>query len=518
MFFPTLIHDSLTVSSRLFPDKAALICAGQTCTYRQLDEQSNQLARWLLQKGIQRGDRVIILLDNSIESVISLYGILKAGGAFVMLNSGLKADKLAYIADNADARFLVTSRFKLETVKQATRNISSLFVVCTDANSAGKHASFIEWNQIFNESADPVNLPEPLIDQDLAALIYTSGSTGLPKGVMQPHGKMLSVAKSIIQYLANTEQDVILNVLSLAFGYSLYQVVMSVIFGGTVILEKSFIYLHDILKKIPQYHVTGFPLVPTILATLFKVQDISQHDFSRLRYVTNAGDALPVAYVRKFRSLWPHISIYPMYGLTECVRVCYLPPEHVDQRPDSVGFAIPNCRVLVEREDGSAALPDEVGQLVIEGTNVMPGYWKDPELTAKVFRPGSHTGQTRLYSGDLFRKDPDGFLYFVSRIGDMIKTRGERVSPKEIESYLCQMPGVAEAAVVGVPDDILGQVPKAFIVCTEGTTLEKKEVLQYAASKLENFMVPKYIDFLTELPKTLNGKIDTLSLKKGIVR
>jgi acyl-CoA synthetase (AMP-forming)/AMP-acid ligase II len=304
-----------------------------------------------------------------------------------MLNSGLKADKLAYIADNADARFLVTSRFKLETVKQATRNIASLFVVCTDANSAGKHASFIEWNQIFNESADPVNLPEPLIDQDLAALIYTSGSTGLPKGVMQPHAKCSVSPKASFNTLP-TPNRMLFSMSSLWHSdTALYQVVMSVIFGGTVILEKSFIYLHDILKKIPQYHVTGFPLVPTILATLFKVQDISQHEFFPPALCHQRRRCFACNLCPEISFPLAHISIYPMYGLTECVRVCYLPPEHVDQRPDSVGFAIPNCRVLVEREDGSAALPDEVGQLVIEGTNVMPGYWKDPELTAKVFRP-----------------------------------------------------------------------------------------------------------------------------------
>lgn len=514
MFYPTLVHDTLTLSARNFPDKAALICGKQSCTYRQLDESSNQLSRRLIQMGLRRGDRVIIFLENSIESVIALYGILKAGGVFVMLNGGLKADKLSYIAQNADACLFVTSRPKLDTAKQAADNMENISILCTGFNGADTGDEFvIAWERIFDESSEPVIFAEPLIDQDLATLIYTSGSTGQPKGIMSPHAAVLAAARSIIQYLRNTPDDIILSVLPLSFDYGLYQVLMSVTFGGTVVLEKSFTYIHPVLQRIAEHQVTGFPIVPTIVAMLLNMQRLDQYDFSSLRYISNTGAALPVEHIRRFRALFPDVDIYSMFGLTECKRTCYLPPEQIDIRPASVGKAIPNCRTMIVDEDGAPLPPGQIGELVIMGANVMAGYWKDPELTAKTYRPGPLHGKTMLYSGDYFKQDEEGFLYFLGRKDDMIKTRGERVSPKEIENTLSRMPGVAEVAVIGVPDDMLGQVAKAFIVRTDQAAICQRDVLLYASQKMENFMVPKYVEFLSALPKTPNGKIDKKTLK-----
>jgi amino acid adenylation domain-containing protein len=519
MFDSTLVHEWLTCSAQKVPDKPAIICAERMMTYRQLDSDSDRLADTLLEQGLLPQDRVVIFMDNSIETVVSLYGVLKAGGAFVILNTSLKADKLAYILTNADAVALISHTSKARIVMEALDKLQSR--PKTIWVHPGKilpepivHAtSGVHWDIMLQKPLSGMSRPR-LSDQDMAALIYTSGSTGQPKGVIQPHGKIIAVAKSIIQYLENTSDEIILNVLSLSFGYGLYQILMSVMVGGTVVLEKSFVYLHDVLRKVSQYKATALPLVPTIAAMLLNMNDLSTYDFSSLRYITSAGAALPPEHTRRMRQLWPHVKIIPMHGLTECVRTCYLPPDQIDTRPDSVGIAIPGCQLSIVDANGNEVGPDQTGEMVVSGVNVMPGYWKDPQLTAQVFRSGKIPGQVYLYTGDLFRRDPQGFLYFVARKDDMIKTRGERVSPKEIENALLRIEGVAEAVVIGIPDPILGQVPKAFLVKKTDSILTENDVLLFASQNLENFMVPKTVQFVIELPKTPNGKIDKTALKQ----
>lgn len=260
--------------------------------------------------------------------------------------------------------------------------------------------------------------------------------------------------------------------------------------------------------------VTGFPLVPTIASILLQMDNLTKMDLSSLRYLTNAAAALPVAYIRRLQELLPHVRIYSMYGLTECTRASYLPPEELHQRPDSVGIPIPNEEVSVLGEDGKEVRPGEVGELVIRGSNVMQGYWNAPEETARTFRPGRYRGEVLLYSGDLFKRDEEGFLYFVARKDDMIKTKGEKVSPKEIENALMEIQGVIEAAVIGVPDDILGQSIMAFVVAERGKELTEMDVVKYCTRNLEPFMVPKRVEFREGLPKSPNGKVDKKALRE----
>lgn len=518
MFDSPLVHEWLNTTARISPDKTAILCAGQAVTYRQLDQQSNTLADTLLSFGLKPQDRVVIFMDNCIESVISLYGTLKAGGVFIILNTSLKAEKLAYILNNAEANILIShtskARIVLEAINRAHIKPKTIWVHPSPAlpEVIATSAPSVHWDSLLQNP--PARQERPQITGDnLAALIYTSGSTGEPKAIMQPHEKMVAVSKSIISYLESSSNDVVLNVLSLSFGYGLYQILMSTMFGGTVILEKSFVYLHDILKKVADYQVTVFPIVPTVAAMLFNLNDLAAYDFSSLRLITSAGAALASEHSRKMRLLWPNVKIIPMHGLTECVRTCYLPPEQIDIRPDSVGIAIPGCQLSIVDENGNELSNGQTGEMVVSGVNVMPGYWKDPELTAKVFRKDGH-GQVRLYTGDLFKRDNEGYLYFVARKDDMIKTRGERVSPKEVENVLLRIDGVVEAAVLGIPDPILGQVPKAFVVRKAGSMLTEADILLFATQNMENFMVPKIVQFLSELPKTFNGKIDKKTLKE----
>lgn len=523
-FDPTLVHEWLVRSARRLPDKVALICGAQRWSYRAVNLRTDHLAMALAEQGVQRQDRVVVLLDNSAETVISLYGILKAGGVFIVLAGSVKGAKLRYILDNSGAKILITHVSKAKVVKDALgENPEDRRLVWVGPSRRIPEeftGSSVSWDDIFSGFTEQSVLGKKdgklprCIDVDLATLIYTSGSTGEPKGVMSTHHNMISAARSIVQYVGNVEDDIILDVLPLSFDYGLYQVIMAFMFGGTIVLEKSFLYLHTILERIAHEKVTGFPIVPTIVAMLLKLQDLTQYDLSSLRYMTNTGAALPVEHIRRLRSMFPRITMISMFGLTECKRVSYLPPEELDRIPSSVGKAMPNCEVFVVDEDGNEVPPGETGELIIRGSNVMQGYWKDPQITARTYRDGQYPSGRILHSGDYFRKDEQGYLYFLGRKDDMIKSKGERISAKEVENNISAMEGVAEVAVVGLPDEIFGQAIKACIVPAPNVELLDKQVLKYCAANMETFMVPKYIEFMDSLPKTPNGKIDKKLLKQ----
>ena len=526
MFSPILVHDYLKLSATRFPDKEALVFGEERWTYKSIEEYSSCFGDVLLNIGVKSHDRVVIFMDNCPEIVIALFGVLKARGTFVILNGSMKAGKLAYIMRDSGAEVLITHTGKAGVVLDALSDVPHRCRVIWSGDPGripGKSSSrHMAWSTIFeapertgirDRSGSSPGDSRCCIDTDLASLVYTSGSTGEPKGVMSSHYNMVSAARSIIQYLENTSDDIILNVLPLAFDYGIYQIMMAFMFGGTVVLEKSFLYPNKVLDLIQKENITGFPIVPTIAALLLRMQNLSNFDFSSLRYITNTAAALPVDHIHKLRALFPHVKLYSMFGLTECKRVSYLPPEELDRRPLSVGKAIPNCEVFIVDGDGREVPPGEVGELVVRGANVMCGYWNAPELTARTFRNGSRSGERLLHSGDFFRKDEEGFLYFVARKDEMIKSKGERVSPKEVENVLCGLKGIVEAAVIGVADEVLGQAIKAFVSCDPEARLTEKDILKHCTNHLEAFMIPKYVRFLPELPRTSNGKVDKRLLR-----
>jgi len=507
-----LLHDFLTESARKFPDKTALIFSSRRITYRELDRQSNRLAHALIDLGVERGDRVAIFLDNSPESVIALFGVLKAGAVFIMLCAGLKTGKLDYILNQSGARVLISHKNK-RRIFNGIHASTNLIKIIIEEDEIQKDSP-LTWDKIMSDPPDHVRYPSDHcparrnIDLDLAALIYTSGSTGDPKGVMLTHLNMVCAATSITSYLKNTPDDIIMNVLPLSFDYGLYQVLMAVKFGGTVVLEKSFLYPYAVIEKMIREKVTGLPLIPTLAAMILQMESLKGYDFSSLRYITNTGAVLPETHIKKLKATFPHAAIYSMYGLTECKRVSYLPPEELDQRPNSVGKPMPNVEVFIVDEKGNSVCPGVVGELVVRGSNVMRGYWNDPKETDRVLKAGRYQGEQVLYTGDFFRMDEEGYLFFAGRKDDLIKTRGERVSPREVENVLCQIDGVSEAVVIGVPDNLLGQTIKAFILPVLGSDLGEKEIIAYCMDKLECSMVPKYVEFLSEFPRTATGKID----------
>ena len=501
------VEEFLARSSSRFPDKTALVDGSRRTSYALMEELANRFGQVLRGCGLHRGDRVVIYADNCTEAVVAIFGTLRAGRVFSPVNPTTKADKLAFILNNCRAEVIVTQGKLLDVVREAISHSPTVKTcIILDAEAPDDIPGGLSLTRAMAETSGETPA-DPGIDIDLAMIIYTSGSTGFPKGVMMTHQNIVHAANSITTYLRNTPDDIVLSVLPISFDYGLYQVLMTFRMGMTLILEKSFAFPQVILKRLTEEKVTGFPVVPTIAAILLQLQNLKPGMFPHLRYLTNTAAALPPAHIQRLQELFPQTLIFSMYGLTECKRCTYLPPEELRNRPGSVGKAIPNSEAWVVNEQGQVCKPQEVGELVIRGGHVMKGYWENPEATEKCLKAGPHPWEKVLYTGDLFRTDEDGFLYFVGRKDDIIKTRGEKVSPKEVENVLYMLPGVKEAAVVGVPDPILGSAIKAVLVLAEGEQLKEQQIIAHCAAHLEDFMVPRLLEFRDTLPKTSSGKI-----------
>jgi len=515
-----LVHDFLEESARRYPHKTALVCGNHRLSFAQVDMKANRLAHALVLSGIRPGDRVSIYLENSVEAVIAIFGILKAGGVFSAVNPSMKADKLAYVVrdEGASALITVNDTLRRRTVTEMLALTEVPTVVWVGGVPHENHAaetSFRDWDDLLAASSD---VP-PCVDRDridLGTIIYTSGTTGTPKGVVSAHSDMVFAATSIASYLENSAEDVIFCSLSLAFTYGLYQLITAMRVGATIVLEKNFVFPYQALEVMARERVTGFPGVPTMFALLFGLKNLGSYDLSSLRYITNAAGPLPIHHVVAIGRVFPQARFFSMYGQTECKRTLYLPPEEITRRPNSVGIPIPGTEAYIVDEDGNPAPPGITGELVVKGRHLMRGYWDKPEETSKRLRPGREPGEVVMYTGDLFRMDSEGFFYFVSREDDIIKSRGEKVSPNEIENALYGLQGVHDVAVVGVPDEILGEAVKVFVVLDEGASLMERDIRAFCARHLEDYMVPKYVEFRNDLPKSGNGKTLRKDLKECV--
>ena len=494
------LHDYVEHAARVAGDKVGLVRGSARLTFGAIDRRANHLAHVLVERGVGRGDRVIVFGENTVETVVAFWAVLKANAVVSIVNPQTKAEKLAYYLNDCRAAFLLTDEHLGGVWRAAAAQSPHLKGVIAGPDDPA----------LSTEREAPPR--RTAIDVDLAAIIYTSGSTGDPKGVMLTHRNMLAAAASISGYLRMQDDDVILGVLPLAFDYGLYQLIMSTRVGARLVLGRSFAFPAQVLQLMVDEGVTGFPGVPTVFAVLAELKGLREFDLSRVRFVTNTAAALPLKHIRVLRDLFPAARIYSMYGLTECKRCTYLPPEDIDRKPASVGIAIPNTELWLIDEHGERVGPNTVGQLVIRGATVMRGYWEKPDETARKLKPGPLPGEMVLHTGDLCRLDDDGYLYFVGRMDDIIKSRGEKVAPKEVEHVLYDIAGVRDAAVVGVPDDILGSAVKAFVVLEAGATLTEKDIQRECQARLENFMVPKFVEIVPDLPRTATGKI----LKTGL--
>ena len=510
-----LLHDSLLAAVEHEPEKVALAVDGKRHSYAEVLDMSLRLAGALQGLGLQRGDRVIVFADNSLPCVTSIFGTLLAGGVFVVVNPQTKADKLAYILSDSEAAVLVTEGSIARIAAVARDEAPSLrATIC--ASRPDELDGMVDFEELVSGTAAPDRREPRTIPLDLAALIYTSGSTGRPKGVMMTHQSMVFATASIAEYLRLGSDDRILAMLPLAFDYGLYQLLMSVRVRGTLILERSFVYPAQVLKRLEEEQATVFHGVPTVYSTL-----VSMHERSPLRYpsvarVTNTAAALPPSFHDTLHEIFPNALIFRMYGLTECKRVSYLEPELLELKPTSVGQAIPGTETMVLDGEGNPVAPGEIGTLYVRGPHVMVGYWRQPELTGEMLEEGPLPGERMLCTHDQFTVDDDGYLYFVGRTDDIIKTRGEKVSPAEVEDALYAIPGIREAAVIGIPDELLGEAIRAYVATEDGLELTERDVVAGCRERLESFMVPSQVVFVDELPKTASGKIRKQSLVEPV--
>jgi amino acid adenylation domain-containing protein len=508
-----LLHEWLEQHARNTPEKVALIAESERITFDEINARAGALAAALQTCGVQRGDRVAIYLENCAEAVVSIFAALKAGAVFMPVNPQTKADKLTYLLNDSEARVLITSdllsNIAATAVEQAASVAASIIVQPKSDAPVGGRKTLSYEDAI--RAAHSFSAP-PTIDQDLASIIYTSGSTGEPKGVMVTHLNMTSAATSISTYLGLRGDDIIINVLPIAFDYGLYQILMASRVGATVVLQRSLAFPTRVLETMVRERVTVLPGVPTVFSMLLNLESLPSYELSALRMVTNTAAALSETQIRDIRRAFSQATLFSMYGLTECKRVSYLPPEQLDIRPMSVGRGMPNEEVWLVDEAGRRLPNERVGELVVRGSNVMRGYWRKPKETAERLKPGDLPGEMHLYTGDIFRTDAEGWLYFVGRKDDIIKSRGEKVSPREVENVLYQLNGVLEAAVIGVADPVLGQAVKAFVVLKQGFTYTERDVIKHCLARLESFMAPSHVAFLDALPRTDTGKIS----KRGL--
>lgn len=499
-----LVHEYLSQSAQRFPDKVALVCGTSRFNYRSLASSASSFAGYLHSSGLAKGDRVAVYLENSCESVVAIFGILEAGGCIVIINPTTQAERLGYILENCNPRFLVASIDRFPTVQQAERFCSSRPIrVATGIDRDGDGT--VSFSRVCQQGYSDAGVR--LIDVDLAAIIYTSGSTGRPKGVTLTHRNIDTAVESIIEYLENSSEDVILALLPLSSSYGLLQVIVTFRTGGKVVLEKGFGYPYEIIKRIKDEKVTGLAGAPTLYAIILKLEGLEREDFSCLRYITNAAAAMPASFVPRLRKIFPKTRIYLMHGLTECLRTTYLPPEEVETRTTSVGRGMRNVELWLEDADGRRLPAGQVGEMMVRGSNVMQGYWNDPEGTAKVLIPGRYPWERVLRTRDLFMMDENGYFHFVARSDELIKSRGEKVSPIEVEDIIYTLEAVLETRVIGVPDPILGQAVRAEVVLKEGQSLTQEEIKAHCRAHLEDFKVPHIVEFVASLPKTQGGKI-----------
>jgi len=507
---PRLLHEYLLQHTAPdVRDRPAVVVDGQSHTFGELLEASERLAGALRDLGVGRGDRVVIQLENSWAAVAAVFGTLIAGGVFVLIHPQTKPGKLDFILRDCTPRVLITATALEPMFREAVRGLEKPPAVLCSGGSQNADAQALESALA---TASRFTGPGPVIPLDLAAIIYTSGSTGTPKGVMQTHQAMVFTVGSLIDYLRLAGDERILCVLPLSFDYGLYQLLMAVALGACLVLERSFTFLGEVLGRVRGEDITVFPGVPTIFATLIAAHRRSALSFPSVTRVTNTAAALPDDFLSSLREIFPRSLIYKMYGLTECKRVSYLEPELVDRKPGSVGKPIPGTEVYLLSEAGAPVRPGEIGTLYVRGPHVMAGYWNRPDLSAEMLKPGKLPGERVLCTHDLFRIDEEGYLYFVGRTDDMIKTRGEKVSPIEVENALHRIPGVREAAVIGVPDALLGEAVRAYVVADPAAGLTSQSLRSQCTAYLESYMVPTQVLLCESLPRSPNGKVDKKSL------
>jgi acyl-CoA ligase (AMP-forming) (exosortase A-associated) len=511
----TQLHQIVADMAGRRGDSPALTYKDATLTYAALWQAVRAFGSGLDEIGLARGERVGVFLDKRLETVISIFGTSAAGGVFVPINPVLRPKQVAYILSDCSVRVLVTTAERYELLREELERCSSVEHVIVLGAEAPDGA--VAWDAFVGASdgAEPA-----VIDVDMAAILYTSGSTGKPKGVVVSHRNLLVGGASVSQYLGNHEDDCILAALPLSFDAGFSQLTTAFTVGAHAVLV-NYLLPADIVKLCAKHRVTGLTCVPPLWIQLADQQWPAEAT-QALRYFANTGGRMPRATLDRLRAIFPGAQPFLMYGLTEAFRSTYLDPAEVDRRPDSIGKAIPNAEIMVVREDGTPCEPGEEGELVHRGALVALGYWGDPERTAERFKPapgreaGITTPEIAVWSGDVVVKDEEGFLYFVSRKDEMIKTSGYRVSPTEIEEVVYSTGLVRDAVALGVDDDRLGQHIVLAVSPANGHELLPETLLAELRQQLPLYMLPKQVVVRPTLPRSPNDKFDRNLLRQEL--
>ncbi len=480
----------------------AVIDSHRRFTYTQLIHKTNQFAALLQSHGVQRGDHVAVFLQRSVESIIAIFAVWVLGGVVIIINDTLKNRQVNYIIGHAEVSYLITDKHLRASLIETSLNTDHIFT--------------IDIEDLFDQPF----IPYHNIEADLALIIYTSGSTGMPKGIMLSHANLISGARIVSDYLHLTQDEIIISLLPFSFDYGLNQLLTALLVGGTIVIQRSMLPA-DICNTLLHERVTGMGAVPMLWQQLAGNRSpFVKKQFPHLRYITNTGGHMPESITKLFRQIHPHIQIYLMFGLTEAFRSTYLSPDQVDIRPNSIGKAIPNVELIILNEQGKLCKPGEEGELVHRGANIAMGYWQDPENTSKRFRPAPFQqgkgGQPEIavYSEDYVKTDEEGYLYFIGRKDQMIKSHGIRISPEEIEDCFYSSHMVKHAVAFAVPFDEVKNNIVVTVVPSDPSSFSEKELNLYCKKQMPEYMQPDIIWTLEQLPITSSGKPDRIRLQE----
>ncbi|MEJ2425396.1 MAG: class I adenylate-forming enzyme family protein [Candidatus Thiodiazotropha sp.] len=506
---PLIEHFRAVVEAH--PDAPAVTDSTRQVSYRELLDEVSRVAGYLHDHGLRKGDRVVLLLANSVNYAAVFYGVWAAGGVTVALNTQSKARNILNWVKHSGSRWLFVDARHPERAAVAAQLDADTRIVALNDQAVSDDEAASRWQTLCNGATD---LPNVTVDpEDLASIIYTSGTTGHPKGVTLSHANLSANVSSIQQYLSLTSQDSILNVLPFYYSYGNSVLHTHLAVGGSLILENNLLYPHRIVERMANERVSGFSGVPSTFALLLGRVNLEEYDLSGLRYLTQAGGAMAPALTDKLVAALPDTRIFIMYGQTEAsARLAYLPPEKLIEKRGSIGIAIPDTVIEVRNAQGRVAQAGETGEICASGHNIMQGYWGDPEKTREVLKDGW------LHTGDLAHTDADGYLYIDGRSSEMIKSGANRISPKEIEEVIQELEGVMEVAVIGISDEMLGEIIRAYVVPKPGGDLDRMAIQRHCKNNLAIYKIPKEITFIDELPKTASGKIQRFVLQESAAK
>jgi acyl-CoA ligase (AMP-forming) (exosortase A-associated) len=506
-----LLHELVSATAGRLPGATALVDKDRCLTYAALDQQIRRVASALVSGGLLQAERVGIYLPKQLEAVIAMFGAAAAGCTFVPVNSVLKAPQVGYILRDCDVRVIITSASRAQDLRPELAQCPALraVVIVGGGTVGGLTVPVMDWDAWLRAEIRPAHR---VIDTDMASILYTSGSTGKPKGVVLSHRNMVTGAHSVASYLGNTPEDRLLAVLPFSFDYGFSQLSTAFSVGATVVLLE-YLLPRDVVRAVARERITGVAGVPPLWIQLAEVpwpDGVGSH----LRYMTNSGGAMPRATLTRLRACSPGTRFFLMYGLTEAFRSTFLPPEEAESRSDSIGKAIPNAEILVLRPDGTPCDANEPGELVHRGSLVALGYWNDPAKTAERFKPiparqpGLVIPELAVWSGDTVRRDEDGYLYFVGRRDEMIKSSGYRVSPTEVEEAVYATGLVVDAVATGAAHPRVGQAIVVIASPAAGKPADSDALLTALRQALPNYMVPQVVLWREDLPRNPNGKFD----------